>query len=519
MRVLRALGVGVVLCLLAGLLAVAPVGAPRLPVEPAAAQVSLPEGLSTVAGNGAPGLADGTGGPTGTATFAHVSDIEADPSGMYLYALDGGGATGPNVLRRVTVGVAPGDPDYGKVETLLSGGVLGAAPTELSDIEVDEESIYVVRGEAATWSTNKDVIRLDRANPAGSSEVLLSNVNDAISVHDGFMYYAAPPDTSGDKWFIHELYRIPLSQLPASPRDGTRLGAPPGWPWGAAVRDWVWLDGDVAMLKTPSSNGGNDHLLLFEETSQSFTWLGPLPHKGGLAVGPGGVPVSSPAETLQILLGSGLGAVTVAGDGTRGWADGIPGRIDWSEGLASAPDGSVIWIADTGNNRIRAFNAGALGLEEWIGSAVSVMEMLGENPSIPQLCTCYRTAADPVNTASGNLHETWWDLEVPGRGFGLGWSRSYNSLVSDVDGPLGHGWTHRFNLRLESLADGAIVRVHQESGSQVAFYRQGSSSSRRRMSRPRWWTTATARSRSNVGAEGTSSRSLMSTAACSPTRT
>jgi RHS repeat-associated protein len=99
------------------------------------------------------------------------------------------------------------------------------------------------------------------------------------------------------------------------------------------------------------------------------------------------------------------------------------------------------------------------------------LSLLGDNPAFPQSCTCYATAADPVNTLTGNYHDTWTDMAIPGRGMGLTWARSYNSAVAAQDGPLGKGWTHRFNLRVEP--DWGSARVHQESGSQVLFLSTG----------------------------------------------
>ncbi|MDX8126810.1 DUF6531 domain-containing protein [Methylomonas sp. OY6] len=54
---------------------------------------------------------------------------------------------------------------------------------------------------------------------------------------------------------------------------------------------------------------------------------------------------------------------------------------------------------------------------------------------------------DPVNLATGNLYHAERDLSLPGRGLPLVFERNYNSRKPQ-DGPLGFGWTHSFNHKL-----------------------------------------------------------------------
>lgn len=66
---------------------------------------------------------------------------------------------------------------------------------------------------------------------------------------------------------------------------------------------------------------------------------------------------------------------------------------------------------------------------------------------------------DPVNLATGNLYHTERDVSVAGRGLPLVFERAYNSR-GPKDGPLGFGWTHSFNHKLNFYgAEGGYVRV------------------------------------------------------------
>ncbi len=66
---------------------------------------------------------------------------------------------------------------------------------------------------------------------------------------------------------------------------------------------------------------------------------------------------------------------------------------------------------------------------------------------------------DPVNLATGNLYHAERDISVSGRGLPLVFERNYNSR-NPKDGPLGFGWTHSFNHKLNFYGvEGGFVKV------------------------------------------------------------
>ncbi|RFS86233.1 hypothetical protein D0T12_06350 [Actinomadura spongiicola] len=97
-------------------------------------------------------------------------------------------------------------------------------------------------------------------------------------------------------------------------------------------------------------------------------------------------------------------------------------------------------------------------------------------------CSCWdgsgmvntRLAADPVNTATGALMEQFDDLELPGRGKPLDWTRTYNSL-DPADGPLSQGWTFAYNAGVTKTTetnDGVtteVVTFRNGTGGQSRF--------------------------------------------------
>ncbi len=59
---------------------------------------------------------------------------------------------------------------------------------------------------------------------------------------------------------------------------------------------------------------------------------------------------------------------------------------------------------------------------------------------------------DPVSTVTGNNFHDETDLVIKGRGVNYVFTRTYNSASSSTkkDGPLGHGWTHSYAMKLAS---------------------------------------------------------------------
>ena len=58
-------------------------------------------------------------------------------------------------------------------------------------------------------------------------------------------------------------------------------------------------------------------------------------------------------------------------------------------------------------------------------------------------------SADPVNTATGNYVFQRVDLKLPGKGLPFVFERTYNAqeAAGGATGPLGYGWSHRFDAR------------------------------------------------------------------------
>ncbi len=149
-------------------------------------------------------------------------------------------------------------------------------------------------------------------------------------------------------------------------------------------------------------------------------------------------------------------------------------------------------ISDWAHNETRDYTGGhglvASGTDAGRSLFLRTVTLAGYGGPHPQPlrrtwgCSCWdgrgmvntRLAADPVNTATGSLMETFQDLTLAGVGPGLDWGRTYNSLDA-TDGPYGVGWTFGFNASIIS-GDGSAPIFREGTGGQSQFTRHGDGS-------------------------------------------
>jgi RHS repeat-associated protein len=166
--------------------------------------------------------------------------------------------------------------------------------------------------------------------------------------------------------------------------------------------------------------------------------------------------------------------VEVAGSTTSGYADGLASAANFGNVADLATDGIALWVADVNNQRLRRV------AQAPVGGGPSVTESpTGSNFCNPCLSNFVNENLSgltyyPVNVQHGNFFHTFHDLSIPGRGFPIALSRTYNSdpAFSSVDGPFGYGWSSSYSMSLVPGVDQVTIR--QENGGHVQFDRSGS---------------------------------------------
>jgi RHS repeat-associated protein len=170
----------------------------------------------------------------------------------------------------------------------------------------------------------------------------------------------------------------------------------------------------------------------------------------------------------------------VAGSsGTSGYLDGTGSAALFYSPEALVSDGvGRMFVADSGNNRIRAMNG------EWyspipIGGAVTTPGNIsqtwgGDNPAEPGVDS--GSDGNPVNPATGDFSRTFTDASVATDGPSLSLTRTYDSNLAQYQsgleppssGPFGPGWVDDFSTNV-SVDQSGDVTVTEDDGSEVGF--------------------------------------------------
>jgi len=97
----------------------------------------------------------------------------------------------------------------------------------------------------------------------------------------------------------------------------------------------------------------------------------------------------------------------------------------------------------------------------------------GSGASIPGFEAWFYYVGGMVNSYSGNLIVRVTDFTVKARGTNIEFTRTYNSQRSDIDGPLGYGWTSNYHSKVTENANGSVTWTDPD-GSQHLFTKSGS---------------------------------------------
>ncbi|MFI3185097.1 MAG: DUF6531 domain-containing protein [Methylococcaceae bacterium] len=207
--------------------------------------------------------------------------------------------------------------------------------------------------------------------------------------------------------------------------------------------------GSAANLLYADDNGfqSPDPLLLRSPLLQSGNQVdtGPADHGALFDFGFGALRAGE-SKSFRIFYGAAGNEVDALG------ALAIVGAEAYSLGQPSTGFGGGGPVTGTPNTFIFGFSG--IGGGALIASPATFGGQSSANP--------FGIAAEPVNTATGNYFYQHADLSTAGRGLPFVFARTYNALDS-YSGPLGHGWTHSYNLRLTEKPGGSVT-VKQGDG-------------------------------------------------------
>jgi sugar lactone lactonase YvrE len=272
--------------------------------------------VSTLAGNGVAGFADGSGGPNGTAQLFWPVGVAFDGAGNVI--------VGDQFNERIRK-IAPD----GTTTTLAGNGTSGFADGSGASAEFREPVGVAVGGDGTVYVADYNGNRIRKVAPDGTTSTLAGNGTagffNGSGGANGTTQFNSPVGLALDgagTLFVGDSFNRRIRKV-----------APDG--------STTTLTGDGTFGSIDGSGGATE----FEVPS-------------GVALGPGGtLYVADPNDNRIRKVAPDGSTTTLAGNGLAGLVDGSGGRNGTAElfepyGVAADSDGNV-YVADFHNNRIR----------------------------------------------------------------------------------------------------------------------------------------------------------------------
>jgi sugar lactone lactonase YvrE len=327
--------------------------------------------VSTLAGTGIAGFADG---PGTTAQFADPGGVAVDAAG-FVYVADQGNNRVRKVAPDGTVSTSAGNGQMGYVDgpgaTAQSSAPLAVTVDAAGDLYIAE------------WSNNR-IRRISTAGQvttlAGSGRLPNELYVDGPGSAAGFQQLAGIASDSAGNAFVSEFGGQRIRRIDSAGNVVTVAGSyPPGFSDGPGTTAKFLNPAGVAMSPSGAllvADQGN-HCIRSVAPDGTVTTLAGSGSAGyldgpvvaaqfssptGVAVDAAGNVLVADRDNHRIRKLAPDGTVsTVAGSGAPGFADGPAGAARFSapSGVAVDPRGTI-WVADSGNSRVRAITGGAV---------------------------------------------------------------------------------------------------------------------------------------------------------------
>ena len=397
---------------------------------------------------------------------------------VYVYT-----GSGSSWTQRAEVDSPASGAAFGTSVAISGTSLVVGAPLQTIGSNTEQGAAYLYTGSGSSWSETATFIAADgtTADELGSA-VTTTGSTVAVGAPDkyfGYGVYGAVYFFNGPSWTQSGEFTDPDTSETGL---GTSLAS----------------EGNEVLVGAPVATVGTDYGLgevrVYTESGGSWTLATTIDGPDPTSTGSFGSTLSLSGSTL--IVGATPGAYyseffSFSGFGsswteTAGPIEPSDYQTDDSFNQSVATNGSIVLLGAPyhdppggASNQGAVWSFDAPGVTPQGSTTYGGPELYAGGPPSEACQSCnspvpaQHSSGDPIDTATGDFSESATDLNLPGAGIPLDFTRTYDAQEAQAQAgsssvpPLGYGWTDNFNMAV--ISSGTTATVTEENGAQSSY--------------------------------------------------